>query len=118
VKDPTDHQWDQDAGMQEWRGFMAQHMPDADLTDANYVYSYAASKLMLHVLQQCKGDFSRANVMHQAESLHDLALPTLLPGITVSTSHTDHRPVKAMRLERWDGKTWVMFGDIIEATSS
>jgi branched-chain amino acid transport system substrate-binding protein len=118
LKDPTDHQWDQDAGMQEWRGFMAQHMPGADLTDANYVYSYAASKLMLHVLQQCNGDFSRANVMRQAESLHDLVLPTLLPGITVSTSHTDHRPVKAMRLERWDGKTWVMFGDIIEATSS
>jgi branched-chain amino acid transport system substrate-binding protein len=118
LKDPTDHQWDNDPGMQEWRGFMAKHMPDADLTDGNYVYAYAASKLMLHVLQQCKGDFSRANIMRQAESLHDLVLPTLLPGITVSTSHTDHRPVKAMRLERWDGKTWVMFGDIIEATSS
>ena len=118
LKDPTDHQWDQDAGMQEWRDFMAKNMPGADLTDANYVYSYGASKLMLHVLQQCNGDFSRANIMKQAESLHDLVLPTLLPGITVSTSYTDHRPVKAMRLERWDGKTWVLFGDIIEATSS
>jgi branched-chain amino acid transport system substrate-binding protein len=118
LKDPTDHQWDHDAGMQEWRDFMAKNMPGADLTDANYVYAYGASKLMLHVLQQCKGDFSRANIMKQAESLHDVVLPTLLPGITVSTSHTDHRPVKAMRLERWDGKTWVMFGDIIQATSS
>ena len=117
LKDPTDHQWDNDAGMKEWRDFMAKNMPGADLTDNNYVYAYAASKTMLQVLQQCKGDFSRENVMKQAESLHDLVLPTLLPGIKVSTSHTDHRPIKAMQLERWDGKTWVLFGNIIAAGS-
>ena len=118
LKDPTDHQWDNDAGMQEWRAFMAKYMPGADLTDANYVYGYAAAKTMLQVLKQCDGNFSRENVMKQAENLHDLELPTLLPGIKVSTSHTDHRPIKAMQLEKWDGKTWVLFGDIIEATST
>jgi branched-chain amino acid transport system substrate-binding protein len=118
LKDPTDHQWDNDAGMQEWRGFMAKYMPGADLTDANYVYGHAAAKTMLQVLKQCDGNFSRENVMKQAENLHDLELPTLLPGIKVSTSHTDHRPIKAMQLEKWDGKTWVLFGDIIEATST
>jgi branched-chain amino acid transport system substrate-binding protein len=118
LKDPTDHQWDNDAGMQEWRAFMAKYMPGADLTDANYVYGYAAATTMLQVLKQCNGDFSRENVMRQAENLHDLALPTVLPGIKASTSHTDHRPIKAMQLERWDGKTWVLFGDIIEATGS
>src|SRR5271166_1164780 len=118
LKDPTDHQWDNDAGMQEWRDFMAKHMPGADLTDGNYVYAYAAANTMLQVLKQCNGDFSRENVMKQAESLHGLELPTVLPGIKASTSHTDHRPIKAMRLERWDGKTWVLFGDIIEATGS
>jgi branched-chain amino acid transport system substrate-binding protein len=118
LKDPTDHQWDDDAGMQEWRAFMAKYMPGSDLTDANYVYAYAAAKLMLHVLMQCEGNFSRENIMKQAESVHGLELPTLLPGIKASTSHTDHRPIKAMRLERWDGKTWVLFGDIIEASGS
>jgi branched-chain amino acid transport system substrate-binding protein len=117
LKDPTDHQWDNDAGMKEWRDFMAKNMPGADLTDNNYVYAYAASKLMLQVLKQCNGDFSRANVMKQAESVHDVVLPTVLPGITASTSPTDHRPIKAMRLEKWDGKTWVLFGDIISAGS-
>jgi len=118
LKDPTDHQWDNDAGMKEWRDFMAKHMPGADLTDNNYVYAYAAAKTMMQVLKQCNGDFSRANVMKQAEGLHDLVLPTVLPGIKVSTSHTDHRPIKAMQLEKWDGKTWVLFGNIIEAGSS
>ena len=103
--------------MKEWRDFMAKNMPGADLTDDNYVYAYAAAKTMLQVLKQCNGDFSRENVMKQAENLHGLELPTVLPGIKASTSHTDHRPIKAMRLERWDGKTWVLFGDIIEAGS-
>ena len=44
LKDPTDHQWDNDAGMKEWREFMAKNMPGADLTDANYVYAYAAAR--------------------------------------------------------------------------
>jgi len=117
LKDPTDHQWDNDPGMKEWRGFMAKNMPGADMTDANYVYAYAASKLMLQVLKQCNGDFSRANVMKQAENVHDVVLPTVLPGILANTSTTDHRPLKGMRLEKWDGKTWVLFGDIIEAGS-
>ena len=32
--------------------------------------------------------------MKQAADLHDLALPVLLPGITISTSQTDFVPVK------------------------
>jgi branched-chain amino acid transport system substrate-binding protein len=118
LKDPTDHQWDDDAGMKEWRAFMAKYLPDADLTDANFVYGYAAAKTLQQVLKQCGDDFSRENIMKQTESLHGLELPTVLPGIKVNTGHTDHRPIKAMRLERWNGKTWELFGDIIEANGS
>jgi branched-chain amino acid transport system substrate-binding protein len=118
LKDPTDHQWDNDSGNKKWRAFMAKYMPGADLTDNNYVYGYAAATAMLQVLTQCNGDFSRENIMKQAENLHGLELPTVLPGIKASTSHTDHRPLKAMRLEKWDGKTWALFGDIIEANPS
>src|SRR5579872_164915 len=117
LKDPTDHQWDNDAGMKEWRDFMAKNMPGSDLTDNNYVYAYAASKLMLQVLKQCNGDFSRANVMKQAESLHEIDIPVLLPGIKIATSHTNHRPIRAMQLQRWDGKTWQRFGNLIEGAT-
>ena len=43
LKDNTDPQWKNDAGMNEWRGFMAKYMPGADLTDNNYVYGYGVS---------------------------------------------------------------------------
>ena len=58
VKDPTDPTWKNDAGMNEWRDFMAKYMPGADTTDGNYVFAYGVSKAMLQVLKQCEGDFS------------------------------------------------------------
>jgi branched-chain amino acid transport system substrate-binding protein len=114
VKDPLDPSFRDDPGMQEWRAFMAKYMPGADMNDSNYVYAYTACVMLMQVLRQCNGDFSRENIMHQAESLHDIALPTLLPGIKVTTGPTEHRPIKSLQMQRFDGQTWVRFGDVIE----
>jgi branched-chain amino acid transport system substrate-binding protein len=88
------------------------------VTDASYVFAYSVSKAMMQVLKQCNGDFSRENVMKQAANLHDLEIPTLLPGIKVNTSPTNFHPIRAMQLEKWDGKTWVRFGPVIQGASS
>jgi len=114
LKDPTDTRWDADAGMNQWRDFMAKHMPGADLTDVNYVYGYGVSLTMLQVLKQCGDDLSRENIMKQAANLKNFENPTLLPGIRINTGPTNFHPIKAMQLVKWDGKTWVPFGDIIE----
>ena len=50
--------------------------------------------------------------------LHKLALPTLLPGVTVSSRHSKQAPIKALRLMRWDGKSRTCFGDIIAVAGS
>jgi branched-chain amino acid transport system substrate-binding protein len=113
MKDPTDPVFKDDAGMKQWRDFMAKYMPGGDVADAAYVFAYAVSLTMQQVLKQCNGDFSRANVMKQAESLHDFELPVVLPGIKVNTSHTDHRPITSMQFVKWDGTTWVRFGDLV-----
>jgi branched-chain amino acid transport system substrate-binding protein len=118
LKDPTDPAWKDDAGMKEWRAFMDKYMPGADQTDGGYIAAYAVSDTMLKVLKQCNGDFSRENVMKQATNLHDVDNPLLLPGIKINTSPTNYHPIQAMQLIKWDGKTWVRFGDIIEGTES
>jgi len=117
LKDPTDPAWDDDPEMKTWRAFMAKYIPDGDTTDAATLFAYGISNTMLQVLQQCKGDYSRANVLRQAESLHDVENPALLPGIKISTGPTNHRPINAMQFAKWDGKTWVRFGDLIEGAS-
>jgi branched-chain amino acid transport system substrate-binding protein len=113
LKDPTDPSWKDDAGMNEWRDFMAKHMPGADTTDGAYVFAYGVSNAMLQVLKQCEGNFTRENIMKQAANLHDLELLTLLPGIKVNTSPTNYHPIRQMQLEKFDGTTWVRFGDVI-----
>ncbi len=116
LKDPTDPSWDNDPGMKAWRGFMAKYLPQGDVTDGSYVFGYGITQTMVQVLRQCKGNFSRANVMHQAESLRDFEVAVLLPGIKLSTSHSDHRPIKQMQMQRWDGKTWKRFGGLMGNT--
>ena len=59
----------------------------------------------------------RNNVMKQASSLHYLKLPMLLPGITISTSLDDFAPVKQMQLEKFDGTTWKLFGEVMGSGS-
>ena len=113
VKDPNDLTWKDDAGMNEWRDFMAKYMPGADTADGNYLFAYAVSKAMLQVLKQCEGNFTRENIMKQASNLHDLELPTLLPGIKVNTSPTNYHPIRQLRLGKFDGTHWVLFGDLI-----
>jgi branched-chain amino acid transport system substrate-binding protein len=113
TKDPNDPTWKNDAGMNEWRDFMAKHMPGADTADSNYVLAYSVSKVMLQVLKQCEGNFTRENIMKQAANLHDLELPTLMPGIKVNTSPTNYRPIRQMQLAKFDGTHWVPFGDVI-----
>jgi hypothetical protein len=107
LKDPTDPGFKDDPGMQEWREFMAKYLPGADINDITYVFAYSASKTLMQVLKQCDGDFSRENVMRQATNLHDLELRTLLPGIKINTSPTNYRPMRALQLMKWDGKSWV-----------
>jgi branched-chain amino acid transport system substrate-binding protein len=113
-KDASDPTWANDPGMNEWRAFMNKYMPGADQNDNNYITAYGFSKTIEQVLRQCNGDFSRENIMKQVNSLHDLEIPILLPGLKISTSPTNHHPIRAMQLERWDGKKWVLFGDVIQ----
>jgi branched-chain amino acid transport system substrate-binding protein len=118
AKDPVDPTWKDDPGMKQWRGFMAKYYPDGDVTDGFNVYGYMLGQALVQVLKQCGNDLSRENVMTQAANLHDLELPTLLPGIKVNTSATNYYPIKQMQLQRWDGKSWDLFGDVINGASS
>jgi branched-chain amino acid transport system substrate-binding protein len=113
LKDPNDPAWKNDTGMNEWHDFMAKYMPAANTADVTYAYAYAVSKAMLQVLKQCEENFTRENIMKQAANLHDLELPTLLPGIEVNTSPTNYHPIRQMLLVRFDGTHWVALGDLI-----
>ena len=114
-KDVTDPIWQDDAGYREWLAFMNKWYPEGDKSDALNAGAYTASQLMVQVLKQCGDDLTRENVMRQAANLRHLALPMLLPGITVNTSPIDFYPIKEERMARFDGQHWVLFGPVLTA---
>lgn len=116
LKDPSAQQWADDAGMKTYKAFMAKQLPDADASDAFNYYAYTVAQAMQQVLVQCKGDLRRENILLQANSLKGLALPMLLPGITLNTAPDNHHPIRQVQLQRWDGKAWQHFGGIVASS--
>jgi branched-chain amino acid transport system substrate-binding protein len=116
LKDPTDQQWYNDAGYKEWMAFMKQYYPEGDVTDFYNVYAYGLAQTLVHVLKQCADDLTRDNVMRQAAHLKDLELSMLLPGVKINTSATDFYPIEQMQLQRFDGKQWLLFGELIDSS--
>jgi branched-chain amino acid transport system substrate-binding protein len=117
-KDPTDPTWDKDSGMQAYKAFFKKYIPSGDVADSNYEFGYGVSMTLHKVLQQCGKDLSRENVMKQAASLHDVQIPTLLPGIKVNTSPTNYHPLRQMQLAKWNGQSWHLFGNVIAGPGS
>ena len=111
IKDPTDPQFQKGKEWDDWLAWMKKYQPTANITDNLNVYGYTIAQLMTHTLQKAGDDLTRANVMKQAASL-DLTLPMLLPGVNVKTSADDFYPVEREQMQRFDGKTWQLFGKV------
>jgi len=112
LKDPTDKQWANDPASMEWRAFLEKYYPTANLADVNNVYGYSTAQTLVQTLKQCGNDLSRENIMRQATRL-DFALPMGQPGIRVKTGPNDFYPLKQMRLVKFDGTTWLPFGEVM-----
>jgi ABC-type branched-subunit amino acid transport system substrate-binding protein len=118
LKDASDDQWANDAGMKKFKAFIDKYMAGANISDANLVYGYSAAQTMVQVLKQAGDNLTRDNVMKQAASLKDFVPDTVLPGVKINTSATDFAPIEQLQMMKFTGGKWVMFGDIISAEAA
>jgi branched-chain amino acid transport system substrate-binding protein len=116
LKDPNDAQWQNSDAYKDWLAFMKKYYPGGSLADVNNVYGYSVAQTMVAVLKACGDNLTRDNVMKEAANIHDLQLPMLLPGIHLSTSPTDFAPIKQMHLQRFEGETWKLFGELLSGS--
>ena len=113
LKDPSDPQFANDAGMKSYLDFMKQYYPEGDAKDPQNEIGVSIAATFVQVLRQCGDDLSRENLMKQANNIRDLELPLLLPGIKLNTSASDHYPIEQLQLVKFDGKGWQSFGPVL-----
>jgi len=111
-KDPADPEWRDDSAMKAWNVWMDKYNPHVDKSDYYAPYGYNIGYAVVQLLKQCGDNLTRANLMQHASHL-DMELPLLLPGIRLKTTSTDHRPIKQLRLVRFDGERYVLFTDAL-----
>src|SRR5216110_2164201 len=56
LKDPTDAQWKDDAGMKAWNDFLDKYYPEANRADLSVMYAYTVAQGLAHVLKACGDD--------------------------------------------------------------
>jgi branched-chain amino acid transport system substrate-binding protein len=113
LKDPNDPLWANDPGLKDWLAWMKKYQPGVSTGDLYNVQGYTAAQVMSTVLQNCKDDLSRDNIIKQATMLDGLALPMLLPGIKIHTEPNNVTPIRQLQMARFDGKSWVLMGEIL-----
>jgi len=117
MMDPTDTQWTNTEGMKSYRTFIDKYMPGVDIADTNILFGYTQAMLLEHLIKQCGNDLSRENIIRQAKSLKNVALPTLLPGVSINTSDKINMNYTQLRLQRWTGTRWDLFSAVLDASS-
>jgi len=115
IKDPVDPQFANDEGMKWYLAFMKKYYPDGDVNDPQNQIGVLIGATFVQVLKQCGNDLTRENLMKQANSIKNLELPLLLPGIKLNTSAEDHYPIEQFQLVKFDGKTWARFGNVLSS---
>jgi branched-chain amino acid transport system substrate-binding protein len=113
IKDPTDPQWASDAGMQLYKTVIA-NCSTCKVNDGFNIYGVAVAYTMVDVLKQAGSNLTRANVMSIAGSNLNETNPFLLPGVTVTTTSSDHYPITQEEVIKWSANAWHLQPPLID----
>ncbi|MGB3864721.1 MAG: ABC transporter substrate-binding protein [Xanthobacteraceae bacterium] len=105
-----------DPEMAQYTAFMKAHVPGIDPSSFAAMYGYMQAQALVHVLEQCKNDLSRKNIMAQAANLKDIALPLLMPGIKLNTSPTDFRPIRDGYMIEYRNDDWKVVSGLLRGS--
>jgi branched-chain amino acid transport system substrate-binding protein len=110
-RDPADPEMAQSPGVVEYLAFMKKYYADGDPADLSNITGYSIAQTFVQVLRQAGDDLTRENVMREAANLKNLALPMLLPGLTINTGPSDYQPLKSIVPVRFNSGRWLPMRD-------
>ena len=112
-KEPGDPAWQNDPEVRAYLGFMKNYNPGVDPNDWSNVIAYYMASAVVETLKSCGAEVSRERLLGRVSHMEEVAVPVLIPGITLNTTPTDYHAIKQMRLKRFDGTRCVPLGGII-----
>jgi ABC-type branched-subunit amino acid transport system substrate-binding protein len=116
LKDPNDPQFVNDPGIKWYRDFMKKHYPDGDVNDPQNQIGISIAQTTIQMLKQAGDNLTRDNIRAEAANLKELELPLLLPGIKINTGPKQYFPITQQQLIKFDGKSWVRFGEVLSGS--
>ena len=108
--DPT---WENDPGMKEYFDWAQKWAPELNPHDSFVAAGYSNGYILAHLLRQAGNALTREYFMRQATSLKGFTTPLTLPGIVIETGPDDYLPYQSLRLQRFDGTSYKLIGDVI-----
>ncbi len=102
-----------DKGMVDYVQFMKTRVPAIDPNYSSGIYAFTVAQALIALLEQCKDDLSRDNIMRQAANLKDVSLPLLMPGITLNTTPDDYQPLKDGYLLAFNGEKFSPVSELL-----
>ncbi|RYE58138.1 MAG: branched-chain amino acid ABC transporter substrate-binding protein [Rhizobiaceae bacterium] len=118
LKDVTDPQWKDDPGVKEFDAFLQKYFPEGNRIDSSVMFGWGVAQTMVQTLKQAGDNLTRENIMKEAANLKNLELGSMLPGIKINTSPTDFAPISAVQLQKFNGKTWERFGNVLSSDAT
>jgi branched-chain amino acid transport system substrate-binding protein len=113
IKDPTDPQWANDAGIKLYKDVIGS-CSTCKVDDGFNVVGMAQAYAMVAVLKQAGSNLTRANVISIAGSNFTQSdNPFVLPGVVIKTTATDHFPIMQMQVETWNGTNYTLVGSLV-----
>jgi len=85
-------------------------------TDGVALQGYTHGIAMVELLKRMPQP-TRESLMTTLYSLNKVQLPTVLNGITMNTSKTNHRPIQAYQLLQFDGSKYNSIGGVIDVSN-
>jgi hypothetical protein len=103
LKEPGDLVWQDDPEVRAYLDLMKNYNSGVDPDDWSNVIAYYMASAVVEALKSCGAELTRERLLDRVSHMEEVAVPMLIPGITLNTTPTDYHAIKQMRLKRFDG---------------
>jgi branched-chain amino acid transport system substrate-binding protein len=113
LKDPADPAFANDPLTKKYLDIVTKYAPKVNANDVNTVVSgVVAAQMMVDALKGMKEPTS-AGLMKSVESMKDVKIDMLLPGVTVTVSKDDHYALQCLQMQKFTGTRYELIGDVV-----